>query len=184
MIPILAGYYYRKAALKSPDEVKIWNNTGLNFFKSIEQVSTPEYIQYFTMLAIEAYEKVKKMDPSNLDAKANLAQCYIYTATGMPVEAIGILKENLQVNPDHKLSLLYLAMGDKRIGQYDKAIDRFKRLIELDPGNVYYYPYLIGTYKDAGKLNEATSTFEKYKKLEKDPEFVSRVEALLHDNNK
>lgn len=182
MVPILAGYYWRKAALKNPEVVKYWNNSGLNFFKSTDIANEDVYFQYFAALAIEAYEKVRKMDPANLDAKANLAECYFMTATTMPMEAIGLLRENLQVNPDHKLSLLYLAINDSRIGKYDKAIERFERLTVLEPSNLFYYPYLIRAYKDAKQINNAQKTFERYKTLEKNPERISEVSKIFSNS--
>lgn len=104
------------------------------------------------------YELVLKEDPKNTDVKAQLAMTYITTSN--PMQGIGMLREILEENPNHIKATENLGLLSVQSGQYDKAVIRFEKLVELTPDDVSAHLYLGVSYKETGAKQKARKELE------------------------
>ena len=81
--------------------------------------------------SIAAFEKVLEMNPSNLDAKAEMAVSIIEGQNDV-MKGVGLLKEIEQVDSNNTKALFYLGVLSMRSQQFPKAEYRFEKLVELD----------------------------------------------------
>ncbi len=104
------------------------------------------------------YELVLKENPSNTDAKAQLAMTYVTTPN--PMQGIAMLREIIEQDPNHAKAIENLGLLSVQSGQYDKAVTRFEKLVELKPDDVSAHLYLGVSYKETGAKAKAKKALE------------------------
>lgn len=172
---LMSGYYYEKLATKT-NTADDWYKAARIFFNLQNSTNDTVIRQELASHALKGLEKTVSLDPSNLDAKAELGVSYMELPNNPPMRGIGLLREVLQVDPDHNGALYYLASLSIKSGQYDKAVERLSRLIELNPDEAMYYRFIALTYLELDDKENAIASFEKY--LEKETNEGERAKAL------
>ncbi|MBD1423956.1 tetratricopeptide repeat protein [Sphingobacterium arenae] len=131
-------------------------------------------------LAIRSYEKATALDENNLDAKTGLGAAMV-TGGGNPMAGIALLQEVVAKEPKNINANKTLGLFSLQSRQFDKAIERFKTVVELSPDAESYF-YLATGYENIGLKNEAIAAFQKSKEMAADPtlsQFIDRrVEEL------
>jgi len=85
--------------------------------------------------AIRSLENAISLDPANIDNRINLAICYAESPPSEnPMKGIQLLLELNRNNPDDVSVLYHLARFGMRTGQYDKAEERLRKALSLEPG--------------------------------------------------
>ncbi|MFM6984435.1 MAG: tetratricopeptide repeat protein [Chitinophagaceae bacterium] len=113
-------------------------------------------------------ESSLQMEPENLDAKVDLAVS-IYNINGWQkpenqaelMRPALLLREVVKSNPDHIDGLYYLGKLAIESNQLEKAIERFKKLVSLQPQNREYYMELSGIYRMMGNETESKAWADK-----------------------
>lgn len=131
-------------------------------------------------LAVRSYEKALELDENNLDAKTGLGAAMV-TGGGNPMAGIALLQEVVAKEPKNINANKTLGLFSLQSRQFDKAIERFKTVVELSPDAESYF-YLATGYENIGLKNEAIAAFQKSKEMAADPtlsQFIDRrVEEL------
>ena len=73
-----------------------------------------------------------------------------------------MLREILEQNPENREAIFNLGLLAIRSGQYDRALDRFKKLIDLDAEDFEAVFYLGVVYSELGQNQESIEQFRKY----------------------
>lgn len=166
--PALAGYYYQQLAEEKPQDDKLWALTGKKFFEAQSTVSDSTTYAYFVDLSMRAYGKALELNPKNFDVKADQAINYI-EGKGETMKGVGLLREIVQVEPEHRKALLYLGILSIQSAQWDKAAERFEKLTNMSPAGdanyPYYFRYLGQVYASMGQKDKALAAFKQYKAL-------------------
>ena len=63
--------------------------------------------------------------------------------------------------------------------QYDKAVERFERVIELNPDNLQAQYFLGVSYFETGEMRKAREQFELVKSMDADPEVQAAADSYL-----
>lgn len=127
------------------------------------------------------YKKALELNATDLDTKSKLAMTYVTTSN--PMEGIALLRDVIKEDPSNQTALFNLGYLSMQSGQYSKAADRFKTLIEVNPEHASGTFYLGLSYLELGNKKQAKQYFERAKGLDKDPEFQSIVESYLKESN-
>lgn len=133
--------------------------------------------------AKELLSKAVEADPSNLDTKVSLGVCLVEGATltgEPPMQGIGVLKEVEQANPDHAGALLNLGYFSIRSGQYDKAEERFNRVVQKHPEMAEAHLYLADLHERTEKFEAAITDLNNYLKLINDPQKTAEVNEYIN----
>jgi Tetratricopeptide repeat len=75
--------------------------------------------------AIQIYEELQVQFPSDVSIKVNLALGYL--KTGQPEPARRVLRDAVQINPDHKKAWGYLGLALQKLGELEQAQVAFER---------------------------------------------------------
>ena len=66
----------------------------------------------------------------------------------------------------------YQACNDEQSGNYENAIEKMKKAIEIKNDNALYYTKLAGLYSATGEWSKALATYKKAAKLRPDDSFL------------
>lgn len=180
-IPQISSYYYEEIA-KTESTEENWINAAFRYFDAFKMTGDSSKRAYFVTKAIDSYKKVLEINPKNYDAKTDLGVCYA-EGTSNPMQGIMMLREVVQEAPNHVMAQYNLGILSVKSGQLDKAIDRFKNVLAIDP-TIEDARFLLGkTYMQMGNNAEALKSFETLKKESKNEELVKEVESLISQIN-
>jgi len=124
------------------------------------------------------YQKVREQDPSDLDAKAKMAMTYVSSSN--PMQGIQMLREVLEEDANNSLAIYNLGLLSMQSQQYDKAVDRFEKLVTLDPEHLQAQFLLGVSYFEAGDKAKAEEQFLKVKKMDNDPSVQASIDEYLN----
>lgn len=180
-IPPLVAKYTEQKAMAVPTETN-WMLAGDNYFKAFRLSS--EKPKNLISGALINYERVTALNPNNLEAQTAIGVAYVEGAAQlgvMPMKGIGILKEVLNKDPKNVNALTNLGYFAIQSGQYEKAVERFETVLEIDPNNAEAYIYLTDIYLSQNDVEEGIKTLEKYKTLVKDPLVKQQVDDYIKE---
>lgn len=148
-MPQISSHYFEEVAMKNPTE-KAWINTAFRYYDSFRITGDSALRKFFVEKAIDSYQKVLEINPGNLDAKTDLGLCYA-EGTSAPMEGIKLLREVVTSDPEHEMAQYNLGILSVKSGQYDKAVERFEKVILINPANNEARFLLGRTYSLIGK---------------------------------
>jgi len=99
-----------------------------------------------------------------------------------PMRGIMMLREVLQEDPDNVEAHWHLGLFSIQSGQYEKALERFKKVKELDEAgfpDVWFY--LGRTYATLDSTDQAIACFTKYRTLAQDTAIITGVDRFLQE---
>jgi tetratricopeptide (TPR) repeat protein len=74
---------------------------------------------------------------------------------------------------------MVLGVGGLISGQYDKALERFKKIVLYEPDNLEAVAYLADTYAAKGEKQEAIKWYNISKRLVNDPRYSKEVDQRI-----
>lgn len=116
--------------IKEKSSLETLSNAGFIFYAAFERAQTSEEATRRIELANQAYQRIVDVNPDDLTAKTRLAMTLVTSQN--PMVGITMLREVLEVDPEYREAILNLGLLSIRSGQYDKAVDRFEKLLEMD----------------------------------------------------
>jgi tetratricopeptide (TPR) repeat protein len=148
----LAGYYAEKAAESlNSDSMRLLSSRYYIFASGVSDENTHRRV--YLKQAGQLLQEYLQVNEGDLDAKSLLGYVYVRTEPA-PMKGIGLLQEILSSHPDHEQTLQMLGNFSIESGQFEKALERFKKLLSLHPQNADYYFKLSEVF---GKMNEKDS---------------------------
>lgn len=97
-----------------------------------------------------------------------------------PMQTILKLKDLADAEPENVEAQYHLGVFSWETGQYDKAMERFRKTIALDPkGYPDAYAYLGQAYASLDSTDEAITALETYKTLVTDTALVNGADRLI-----
>ena len=130
-----------------------------------------------TRKALEAYQKIADLDPSNTSVRMKLAEIFTrermtdqalesFIMAGVEFQRKGDIEQALNanlkalaVNPESRQALTAIAAIYTQQNQVDRAINILCDAFEKNPGDVELLTILGQTYLAAGQMDEAERTF-------------------------
>jgi len=175
--PAVAAYYMEQAAIASPVE-KNWLEAGNRYYAATRFVKEDEKHLLFEK-AMECFEKTLEQNPKNVEAKINLAACYVEGSPD-PMKGIGMLKEVEKTDSNNINLQLNFAFFSEKSGQWDKAIARFEKVLKIQPEFIEAYLHLADAYQQKGDTAKVIESLEKYIKLVDDVTIKTEVKEYIN----
>ena len=125
------------------------------------------------------YREAMRQAPSMPRLRARIAS--ILGATGRPERALQLHMAELRENPASIESLLACGRLLVRLNRHPEAVDRFRRVLEVEPAHLAAHWELGLTALSLSRFDEARVEFEIARRLDPDMPFIRRrlAEALL-----
>jgi tetratricopeptide (TPR) repeat protein len=132
---------------------------------------------------IQALKEIVKKDPKNLPAWVELGN--LYFDSDQPKEAIEAYSQYLAVKPDNPDVRTDMGIMYRKLGQFDRAIEEFRRAAQSDPKHINSR-YNIGLVllHDKQDIKGALKAWEEYLKVDPKSERAERVRAQMENLRK
>ena len=162
-LPDISSVYVEKKAnlLKTGTA---WNYAGKRYFTAVRFVKDPAEGQALYQAAINCYTKGLQLEPNDVEAKINLAACYVDGTTD-PMKGIAMLKEIEKTDSANVSLQLTFALFSAKSQQWPKAISRYEKVIKLKPDFLDAYLYMADAYEKSGNTLKTIETLEKFASL-------------------
>jgi len=127
---------------------------------------------------IQTLKEVVKKDPKNLPAWVELGN--LYFDTDQPKEAIDAYSHYLAVKPDNPDVRTDRGIMYRKLGQFDKALEEFRKAAKSDPKHVNSR-YNIGLVllHDKQDMQGAIQAWQEYLKVDPNSERGKRIRAQI-----
>jgi tetratricopeptide (TPR) repeat protein len=126
--------------------------------------------------SVRAFTSAARLAPDNFQVHRNLGGTYL--ARGRYLEAERELNTSLQLKPNapafNNLSALYSLKGE-----YQKAVEPMKRVVEMNPLNPLMAGNLARTYRYAGQTGQATAEYQRAIRLAQDQLEINPHQAVF-----
>jgi len=121
-----------------------------------------------------------------------LGICYA-EGTNNPMQGITMLKEVVEKDPNHENALLNLGFLSVKSNQFDKALERFNKVLQINPSRIDMYVLQINpsridmyvfigqTYVQMGNNEEAIKSFETYKSLSNNTKAIAEIDSYIKE---
>lgn len=153
-----AGYYFEMAA-KAGSNPEMVYKAGSAYYDGIAFASNPSKVEYLSEKARTLLGSLPENDPKTTEAQAKAAMTWVNSES--PMKGILKLRELAEKNPKNEFVAYQLGMLSFQSGQYDKAVARFEKVLELNKSNVNAYFYLAQSLQQLGKNKEALVVINK-----------------------
>ncbi len=101
---------------------------------------------------------------------------------GAPMQVIVKLRDLADKEPDNVEAQFHMGLFSWQTNQYDKAMDRFRKVIALDPkGYPDAYAYMGQAYASLDSTEKAIAALETYKTLVSDTALINGADRFLEE---
>ena len=141
-------YFSYSAALLENSEKSLTFAAQLLVDNLLTPDAPPALLPWIAGNAKVLLEKALVINPKNDSAKINLGACYLFgNLSDNPMQGITKIKEVVDIDSTNTYGQFILALGGKKSGQYDKAIERFLTVIKIQPNHIEAMIHLAECYE-------------------------------------
>ncbi len=181
----LVSTWYRAEAARLENSEKNLTFAAHLLLDSLREETNGLIRQWEALQAKELFERALKINPNNDSSKVGLGTVYLFGGISeTPMQGIQMIREVTSRDSTNVYGQMMLGYGSALSGQYDKATDRFEKVLAIDKTNMEAVLMLIRigeAYEKEGKTKEAVSLYEKALPLLREdwkPELKKRIEEL------
>lgn len=178
-VPAPAAFYYLSVARKE-NTLQNWLSAGDHFNDAYKLTQDTVAKPAFLINAVECFKKATQIAPDNLDAQTGLGIAYVNGGAPSPMAGISLLLGVVAKEPKNLKANLNLGLFSMKSGQFEKAVTRFKNVVEQKPELEPYF-YLAESYKQLGMKPEAITAYQKCKELAGDPAFNQKMDEYIKE---
>ena len=132
--------------------------------------------------AISGFEKALALNPDNLSAKTSLGASIVESSSLLgtqPMKGITLIREVIAKDSLNVEANLQLGLFSVTSRQFDKAIERFQRILRIDSTHIDMYVYMGDTYLTMGERQKAIDSYEYYKTKVKDTLIIKDIDEYI-----
>lgn len=177
------AYYLAEAAKLDNSEKKLTFAARL-ILENMKREEDPAKKVWEAQTAASLFEQALKLDPENDDLKVGLGSCYVYGEgmIGNPQQTMKGIQQLLEVvrkDSNNMQAQMVLGIGGVISNQYNKAIERLKKVVDFDPHNLEAVSWLADAYAAAGDKQNAIKWYEQSEHLVNNPAFTKEIDARI-----
>ncbi len=178
-------YYTYSAALLENSEKSLTFAAQQLIDNLITPDAPPALLPWMAGNAKVLLEKALEINPNNDSAIINLGACYLFgNISDNPMQGILKVKQVVDKNPQNAYGQFILALGGKKSGQYDKAIERLLIVVSLQPSNLEAMVHLAECYELANRKEDAIQWYTKVKDLVNVPDAKAAITKRIKELKK
>lgn len=177
--------YYTAEAARLENSEKSLSFAARLFLEALGREEEHRVKHWQSAQAKDLFERSLKLNPANDSAKVGLGATILYGGHE-PMGGIAMIREVLDRDSTNVYAQVTLGEASLMSGQLDKAAERFKTVIRLQPSNLPATLLLADTYERMNNKQEAARYYQSALPLVKNPEIKKEIVKRVSDlkNNK
>jgi tetratricopeptide (TPR) repeat protein len=177
--------YYNSEAAKLENSEKSLTFAAQLFLDNLLSEGDPAMQHWLGENAKVLLDKALVINPANDSSKIGLGICYMFgNITDNPMQGIMEVRKVVQEHPENLYGQMVLGMGGKKSGQYDKAIERFKIVLNKEPENLEAIFNLAETFELKGDKANAVIWYQKARDIIKVPDAKIALDKRIKELKK
>ena len=177
--------YYTSEAAKLENSEKSLTFAAHLFLDNLLTEGDPAMQHWLGDNAKVLLDKALVINPANDSSKIGLGICYMFgNISDNPMQGILEVRKVVQEHPDNLYGQMVLGLGGKKSGQYDKAIERFKIVVDKQPENLEAIFNLAETFEMKGDKANAIIWYQKARDIIKVPDAKIALDKRIKDLKK
>jgi len=174
--PVIGAYYTEKLATleSSPG---LWTHAGQQFY-DYAALSKENLKDILVKQAEQCFNNSLKLDSTYADARVGLGECLVDEGNN-PMKGIITIESVLRTDSNNRNAQIALGKFSIRSNQFDKAIYRFNRVLQIDPSYKEAYLFLAQAYEESGNKHEAIVNLKKYRNFAPDSSIKSEIDNYI-----
>ncbi len=177
--------YYTSEAAKLENSEKSLTFAAHLFLDNLLTEGDPAMQHWLGENAKVLLDKALVINPANDSSKIGLGICYMFgNISDNPMQGILEVRKVVQEHPDNLYGQLVLGLGGKKSGQYDKAIERFKIVVDKQPDNLEAIFNLAETFEMKGDKTNAVIWYQKARDMIQVPDAKIALDKRIKDLKK
>jgi tetratricopeptide (TPR) repeat protein len=154
------------------------------FLNNLRAEENPGLKNWKALQAKDLFERSLKVNPANDSSEIGLGAVYLYGSIGSPMEGIQKIRQVADKDPKNIYAQMTLGQASLISGQLDKAIERFDRVLQVQPENLEAVISLADVYERKGDNAKAVVYYRKSLPLIGIPEMKEAVEQRIAELSK
>ena len=147
--------WYEAEAARLENSEKSLSFAAHLFLENLRSEQSPRLKKWKALQAKDLFERSLRLNDKNDSATVGIGACYIFgNIADNPMEGILKVRQVIDRDSTNVFAQMVLGYGSLISEQYDKAIDRFDKVVRLQPGNMEAILMLAEVYeRKADKAN-------------------------------
>lgn len=175
---VLAAFYAEDKAKHGNGSSTDWMAAGERYRTAASFQQHEDHLPAVYTSAIACFDKALQLDPGNLDAKTGKGISMV-DGTDKPMDGITILKEVEAADSNHINVQLALADFAVRSQQYDKAIERYSKVLKLKPEYYAIHLSLAELFNAQHDTANVIVHLEAYSAITDDPVMKAEIDQEI-----
>ncbi|MFT3979675.1 MAG: tetratricopeptide repeat protein [Ferruginibacter sp.] len=177
--------YYISEAAKLDNSEKNLTFAAQLFLDNLRAEHDEAKLSWEANNAIALFEKAIAINPDNDELRIGLGSSYVFgkgrggTDANATMQGIQELLKVVRKDSTNMKAQFVLGVGGYVSGQYDKAVERFHKVIAAQPDNIEAIAFLADTYAAKGDKANAVKWYNVSKRLVNNPAYSKEVDARI-----
>ncbi len=177
--------WYTAEAARLENSEKSLTFAAQQFLDNLQADEVPERRKWKALQAKDLFERSLQINPANDSAKIGLGGAYLFGGiSATPMEGILKVREVAEKDSTNIYAQMMLGKGSLLSGQYDKALDRFLKVVRMDPKNLDACLLLGEVYERTGDKAKAISWYQQSLPLTKQEEVATAIRQRIAELKK
>lgn len=176
--------WYTAEAARLENSEKTLTFAARLFLDGLRSQEEPSMKQWEAMQAKDLFERSLKLNPENDSSKVGLGATYLFGGFASPMEGIQKIRDVVAKDPSNVYAQFTLGEASLISQQIDKAIERYKKVLELQPKHLEAILRLGDIYAQKGDKAEAVRWYSKALPLMPVPEYRAEIEKRIEELKK
>lgn len=179
--PAPAAFYYEEIATNNNNFAN-WKKAGDLYTDAYQSIKDTVIMPSLVAKATSAYERALALKDDDLDVKTGLGIALVNGGVA-PMAGITRLLEVVKIDPKNVKANMNLGLFSIKSGQFDKAIDRFKKVLDVQQTPDAWF-YLATCYENTGEKKSAIEAYEQAKHIAADKQFADYIDKHIEELKK
>jgi tetratricopeptide (TPR) repeat protein len=176
--------WYTAEAARLENSEKSLTFAARLFLDSLVEENDSQAKQWEAFQAKDLFERSLKLNPNNDSSKVGLGEVYLYGGIAMPMQGIGLIREVTEKSPNNVYAQMSLGRASLMSNQIEKAVEHFKKVVSLQPGNIEAIFRVAEITEQMGNKKEAIEWYTKLLPLINRSEIKQDIETRITELKK
>jgi tetratricopeptide (TPR) repeat protein len=176
--------YYTMEAAKLENSEKSLTFAANLILRNLRTNLAPDVRVWLANNARELFEKALTINPASDSSKVGLGSAYIFgSSASTPNQTMQGIQQVLEVarrDSTNMYAQLMLGIGGIYSGQYDKAIERLKKVTTAEPQNAEAWFMLAEAYEHTGNNAAAIACYENIKRIINNEDATQEIDQRIN----